>query len=90
MACRAVCVVGHALTRALDVDTVTIQSFSEEECTMPRTIRSLELKVVPMGTSRGVRLPKAALDRYAIQDAVVVEECEDGLLLRSKKDKRLS
>ena len=57
---------------------------------MPRTIRSLELKVVPIGNSRGVRLPKAVLDKYAIRDAVVVEEREEGLLLRSKKDKRLS
>jgi len=58
---------------------------------MTRTIRSLELKVVPIGNSRGVRLPKAVLDKYAIRDAVVVEEREDGLLLRSKKkDKRLS
>ena len=57
---------------------------------MTRTIRSLELKVVPIGNSRGVRLPKAVLDKYAIRDAVVVEEREDGLLLRSKKEKRLS
>ena len=49
-----------------------------------------ELKVVPVGNSRGVRLPKEVLHRYAIRDAVVVEEREDGLLLRSKKDRRLS
>ena len=57
---------------------------------MPRTIRLLELKVVPIGTSRGVRLPKSVLDKYAIRDAMVVEEREDGLMLRSKKHKRLS
>ena len=45
---------------------------------------------MPIGNSRGVRLPKAVLDKYAIRDAVVVEEREEGLLLRSKKDKRLS
>ena len=50
----------------------------------------LELKVVPIGNSRGVRLPKEVLDRYAIRDAVVLEEREDGLLLHSKKDRRLS
>jgi antitoxin MazE len=37
-----------------------------------------------------VRLPKAVLDKYAIWDAVSVEEREDGLLLRSRKDRRLS
>jgi len=45
---------------------------------------------VPIGNSRGVRLPKAVLDRYAIGDAVVVEQREEGLLLRSKRDRRLS
>lgn len=57
---------------------------------MDKSFRSTELKVVAIGNSRGVRLPKAVLDKYAIRDAVVVEEREEGLLLRSKKDKRLS
>ena len=57
---------------------------------MDKSSRSTELKVVAIGNSRGVRLPKAVLDKYAIRDAVVVEEREEGLLLRSKKDKRLS
>lgn len=50
----------------------------------------IELKVVPIGNSKGVRLPKTVLDRYAIKDAVVLEARDDGLLLRGKKDKRLS
>jgi antitoxin MazE len=37
-----------------------------------------------------VRLPKSVLDKYAIGDAVVVEQREEGLLLRSKRDRRLS
>ncbi len=37
-----------------------------------------------------MRLPKSVLDRYAIRDAVVVEQREEGLLLRSKGDRRLS
>lgn len=55
-----------------------------------RSAPSLEFKVVPIGNSRGVRLPKTVLDKYAIRDAVVVEEREEGLLLRSKRDRRLS
>lgn len=57
---------------------------------MQKASRTLELKVVPIGNSRGVRLPKAVLDKYAIREAVLVEEREEGLLLRSKEDKRLS
>jgi antitoxin MazE len=52
--------------------------------------RPLELKIVPIGNSRGVRLPRAVLDKYAIRESVRVEEREDGLLLRSTDDKRLS
>lgn len=57
---------------------------------MPKNRRALELKVVSIGNSRGVRLPRAVLTRYAIQEAVVAEEREEGLLLRSKTDRRLS
>ena len=51
---------------------------------------SLEFKVVSIGNSRGVRLPKTMLDKYAIRDTVVVEQREEGLLLRSKRARRLS
>ena len=50
----------------------------------------IELKVVQIGNSRGVRLPKAVLERYQIKEALVLEAREDGLLLRGKKDKRLT
>jgi antitoxin MazE len=49
-----------------------------------------EIKVIPIGNSRGVRLPKATLAKYAIQESVLLEEREEGILLRSKNDKRLS
>jgi antitoxin MazE len=52
--------------------------------------RTLEVKVVAIGNSRGVRLPRAVLAKYAIGDAVLLEEREDGLLLRGKGDERLS
>ena len=57
---------------------------------MEKTSRTIELKVVPIGNSRGVRLPKAVLDKYAIKDELVLEERTEGLLLRSKPDKRLT
>ena len=57
---------------------------------MDKNSRSLELKIVPIGNSRGVRLPKSVIDRYAIRDSIVLEAREDGLLLRTSRDKRLS
>lgn len=50
----------------------------------------IELKVVAIGNSRGVRLPKAILERYEIKGALVLEAREEGLLLRGKPDKRLT
>lgn len=57
---------------------------------MQKLPKTVELKIVPIGNSRGVRLPKALLERYAISDSVLMEEHAEGLFLRSKKDKRLS
>src|SRR3990172_12084370 len=57
---------------------------------MEKTSRTIELKVVPIGNSRGVRLPKAVLDKYAVKDELVLEERTEGLLLRDKRDKRLT
>ena len=57
---------------------------------MEKTKTVVEIKVVPIGNSRGVRLPKSVLAKYAIGESVVLEEREEGVLLRSKKDKRLS
>ncbi len=50
----------------------------------------LELKIVRIGNSRGVRLPKAVLERYEIKDALVLEVRQDGLLLRGTNDKRMT
>ena len=41
---------------------------------------------MPIGNSRGVRLPKRVLDKYAIVDTVVLEEREDGIFLRGRQD----
>jgi antitoxin MazE len=50
----------------------------------------VELKIVPIGNSRGVRLPKEIIERYAIEDTIVLEAHEETLVFRNKHDKRLS
>ena len=40
------------------------------------------LKIIPIGNSRGVRLPQALLRRYGMVDKIMVEERPEGLLLR--------
>jgi antitoxin component of MazEF toxin-antitoxin module len=42
----------------------------------------VELKVARIGNSRGVRLPAETLERYGIGESVIMEEREDGILLR--------
>ena len=57
---------------------------------MNKRARSFALKIVMIGNARGVRLPKALLEKYAVKDLIIAEEREEGLLLRSRSDKRLS
>ncbi len=57
---------------------------------MQKSHKTIELKVVAIGNSRGVRLPKEMLDRYAIKQTLILEAREDGLLLRNERDTRLS
>ena len=45
---------------------------------------TVELKVARIGNSRGVRIPAATLDRYQIGDSVVMEERDEGILLRPR------
>ena len=52
--------------------------------------KTVELKTVAIGNSRGVRLPKEIIERYAIEDTIVLEAREEALVFRNKRDKRLS
>jgi antitoxin component of MazEF toxin-antitoxin module len=47
-------------------------------------MKPVELKVARIGTSRGVRIPTATLERYHIETSVVMEERSDGILLRPR------
>jgi len=48
-------------------------------------MKTLELKVARIGNSRGVRLPAATLRRYHIGAVVLMEENDDGIVLRSRE-----
>jgi len=53
-----------------------------------RRIRDVTL--VPIGNSRGVRIPKSLLDKYALTHTLILEETERGILLRGKQEEKLS
>ena len=57
---------------------------------MENQIRIRDAKLVPIGNSKGVRLPKSLLQKYGIKDSLLIEETERGLLLRGKQENKLS
>jgi antitoxin MazE len=57
---------------------------------MEKHIRAKDIKIVPIGNSLGVRLPKKLLQKYGLTDSLVLEETDQGLLLRKKHDDKLS
>jgi antitoxin MazE len=57
---------------------------------MIQTLRSRDIKIVQIGNSMGVRLPKTLLQKYGFTHSLVLEETAQGLLLRKKQDDKLS
>jgi antitoxin MazE len=57
---------------------------------MENQIRSRDAKLVPIGNSKGVRIPKALLQKYGMKNSLLIEETDKGLLLRNKEESKLS
>ena len=57
---------------------------------MEKHLRTRNIKIVPIGNSMGVRLPKALLQKYGFANSLILEETDQGLLLRSSHDNKLS
>lgn len=57
---------------------------------MENQIRSRDAKLVPIGNSKGIRIPKALLQKYGLKNSLLIEETDKGLLLRNKEESKLS
>ena len=57
---------------------------------MEKNLRRKRVKIVPIGNSQGIRLPKEMLRRYGFVDSLILEETETGLFLRKQEDNKLS
>ena len=57
---------------------------------MENQIRTRDVKLVPIGNSKGVRIPKALLQKYGLKNSLLIEETDKGLLLRNKEESKLS
>ena len=49
-----------------------------------------DVKLVSVGNSKGIRLPKALLQKYGWSDYLVLEEVEEGVFLYSRERNTLS
>ncbi len=57
---------------------------------MDKTTRSQSINIVPIGNSKGIRIPKPLLQKYGFSDSLILEETDQGLLLRKPTDAKLS
>ena len=57
---------------------------------MEKQLRARDVKLVPIGNSQGVRIPKTLLQKYGLSSSLVLEETDQGILLRKKREDKLS
>ena len=57
---------------------------------MQKQLRARDIKLVSIGNSKGIRIPKVLLQKYYFGDTLLLEETEQGLLLRKKNDQKIS
>lgn len=50
----------------------------------------LEAKLIKIGNSQGIRLPKSIISKYGLGNFVLLEETEDGILIHTAKIGKLS
>ena len=57
---------------------------------MNQSSQTREIKLIPIGNSKGIRIPKALLDKYGWSDRLTMEELEESIVLRGKEKNKLS
>ena len=49
-----------------------------------------DVKLISIGNSKGIRVPKVLLQKYGWEDSLVLEETEEGVFLYSREKNKLS
>jgi len=57
---------------------------------MSRTGSGIGVKLIAIGNSKGIRIPKVLREKYGWRESIVAEETEDGILLRREHGDKLS
>ena len=50
----------------------------------------METKVIQIGNSKGIRLPKRLINKYHLAETIIIEELNDGIFIRNAGDEKLS
>ena len=51
-------------------------------------MNSIKVKIVRIGNSKGIRLPKALIEQYNMKDEVLLEAKKDSIVIRPVKNPR--
>jgi antitoxin MazE len=65
-------------------------AFKKKGVDMEKRLRARDVKLVQIGNSQGVRIPKDLLQKYGLSESLVLEETDRGILLRKKREDKLS
>jgi len=57
---------------------------------MEKQLHTRDVKLVVIGNSKGIRIPKSLLRKYDFGNLLLLEETDEGLLLRKREDNKLS
>jgi len=57
---------------------------------MSKTVTTRDIKLISIGNSKGLRLPKALLQKYGWSDSLILEETDEGIYLYGKEKNKLS
>ena len=57
---------------------------------MEKHSRTKDVKLIPIGNSKGIRLPKTILQKYGFSDSLLLKETTQGILLHKKETGKLS
>lgn len=57
---------------------------------MEKQLHTIDVKLVAIGNSKGIRILKSLLRKYDFGNLLLLEETDEGLLLRKKESDKLS
>ena len=44
----------------------------------------MTIKLIKIGNSRGIRLPKSIIEKYQLDEDLIIEESDEGILIKPK------